>query len=53
VLPVGAGGAGGGVACRAVGKSGLESALSVGRVEVHLYLCVSSVSADSLRCHFG
>jgi hypothetical protein len=23
------------------------------RVEVHLYLCVSRVSADSLRCHFG
>jgi hypothetical protein len=20
---------------------------------VHLFLCVSSVSADSLRCHFG
>jgi hypothetical protein len=30
----------------------LESALCVGRVEVHLFLCISSVSADSLRCYF-
>jgi len=34
-------------------ESALESALCVGRVEVHLYLCVSGVSADSLRCHLG
>jgi len=31
----------------------LESALCVGRVEVHLFPCVSSMSADSLGCHFG
>jgi len=41
------------VACGAVVESALESALCVGRVEVHLFYCVSSVSADSLRCHFG
>ena len=41
------------VACRAAVDSALESAVCVGRVEVHLFLCVSSVSADSLRCHFG
>jgi hypothetical protein len=34
-------------------ESALESALCVGQGEVHLDLCVSSVSADSLRCHFG
>jgi hypothetical protein len=32
---------------------GLESALCVGRVEVHLLVCVSSVFADSLQCHLG
>ena len=41
------------VACRAVVESALESALCVGLVEVHLFRCVSSVSADSLRCQFG
>jgi len=34
-------------------ESALASALCVGRVEVHLFLSVSSVSADSLQCHFG
>jgi len=34
-------------------ESALESALCVSRVEVHLFDCVSSVSAGSLRCHFG
>jgi hypothetical protein len=41
------------VACRPERESALESTLCVGRGEVQLYLCVSSVSADSLRCHFG
>jgi len=41
------------VACLAEVESALESALCVGQVEVHLFLCVSSMSADSLRCHFG
>jgi hypothetical protein len=34
-------------------ESALESALCIGRVAVHLFLCLSSVSADSLQCHFG
>jgi hypothetical protein len=41
-------------------KSALESALETAEesavcvcwAEVHLYLCVSSVSLDFLRCHF-
>jgi len=41
------------VACCAVGESALESALCIGRVELHLFLCVSSESADCLWCHFG
>jgi len=36
---------------RAVVESALESALWVSRVKVHLFLCISSVSADSARCH--
>jgi len=36
-----------------VAESALQSTLCVGRVEVHLFLCVSSVSADCLRCPFG
>jgi len=43
----------GGVACRAVVESALGSTLCVGRVEVHLFRCISSVSVDYLRCHFG
>ena len=31
----------------------LESAVCVHRGEVQLFLCVPSVSVDSLRCHFG
>jgi hypothetical protein len=34
-------------------ESALESAIYVRRVEVHLILCVSSVSADSLRGYYG
>jgi hypothetical protein len=34
-------------------ESVLDSALCVRRGEVHLFLSVSIVSADSLRCHFG
>jgi hypothetical protein len=34
-------------------ESALDSAVCVGWAEVHLFLCVSSASADSLRCHFG
>jgi hypothetical protein len=34
-------------------ESPLESALCFGLGEVRQFLCVSSVSADSLRCHFG
>jgi hypothetical protein len=41
------------LACLAEGESALESATCVGRVEVHLFLSISSVSADSLRCRFG
>ena len=41
------------VACLAEVESALESAHCVGRVEVQLFLWVFSVSADSLRCHFG
>ena len=41
------------VACLAEVESALESALFIGRVEVHLFLCVSSVTANSLRWHFG
>ena len=41
------------VVCRAEVESALESALCVGQGEVHLFFCVSSMSADSLRCHFG
>jgi hypothetical protein len=41
------------VACRVKVESALEAALCVGRVEVHLFLCISSVSADALQCHFG
>ena len=39
--------------CPAEVESALESALNVRRVEVHLFHCVTSVSADGLRCHFG
>jgi len=35
------------VACRAEVESAVESALCVGQGEVHLFLCVSIVSADS------
>jgi hypothetical protein len=31
----------------------LELALCDRRVEVHPFLCVSSLSKDSLRCNFG
>jgi len=31
----------------------LVLALSVGLVEVHLLLCASSISAESLLCRFG
>jgi len=34
-------------------ESALGSAHCVSRVEVHLFLCISSESADSMRCHFG
>jgi len=40
------------VACRAKAESALDSPVCVGRVEVHLILCLSSVSADSFQCHF-
>jgi hypothetical protein len=41
------------VACCAGVVSALDSALFIGRGEVHLFLCLSTVSADSLWCHFG
>jgi len=41
------------VACLAELESALESALCVRRVEVLLFLSLSSVSADSLQCHLG
>jgi hypothetical protein len=40
------------VACQAEVELALESALCVGQEEVHLFLCVSTVSADSLQCNF-
>jgi hypothetical protein len=40
------------VAFQAEVKLALESALCVGPMQVHQFLCVSTVSADSLRCHF-
>ena len=42
LLPVGVGGV--------PGRGGI---VCVGRVEVHLFICVSSMSADCLQCHFG
>jgi len=33
--------------------STMELAGCVGQVEMHLFLCISRVSADSVRCHFG
>ena len=33
--------------------SAMESAVCIGWAEVHLYLCVSSASVDSLGCHVG
>jgi hypothetical protein len=41
------------VAYREKVELALESALCVRRVEVHLVHCISRVSADSSRCHFG
>jgi hypothetical protein len=41
------------VACLAEVESALESAICVGRVKVHLFLCVSSVCTDSLRGYYG
>jgi hypothetical protein len=41
------------VARQAEVVSTMESVACIGRVEVHLFLFISSVSADSLRCHFG
>ena len=41
------------VVCRAEVESALESALCVGRGEVHVFLCLSSMSADYLQCLFG
>jgi hypothetical protein len=34
-------------------ESAQDSAVWVGWAEVHLFLCVSSVSADHLQCYFG
>jgi len=41
------------VACRGDVELAMESALSVGPVEVHLILCVSGLSADSVLFHSG
>jgi len=41
------------VACLAEVVSAPESAVCIGRVKVHLFLCICSMSADSLWCHFG
>jgi len=38
---------------RAEETSALESAVCVGRMEMHMFLSIPSVSPDSLRCHFG
>jgi len=34
-------------------ESALESAVCICWLEVHLFLCVPSVSVDFLQCHFG
>jgi len=34
-------------------ESALESAVFVSWADVHLFLCVSGLSADDLQCHFG
>jgi len=39
--------------CQAEMVSVLVSAICVSRAEVHPFHCTSSVSTDSLRCHFG
>jgi hypothetical protein len=31
----------------------VELPVCVGWVEVHLFLCISSISPDALQCHFG
>jgi hypothetical protein len=41
------------VVCRAELGSALESKLCVAWGDVNLFLWVSTVSAESLRCHFG
>jgi hypothetical protein len=41
------------VVCRAEVALVLESAVSVGWVEVHLCLTVASMYVDTLQCHFG
>jgi hypothetical protein len=33
--------------------SALESAVFIGQVDVHLFLCIFSVAVDSLQCHLG
>jgi len=41
------------VAFRAEVALALVSSVCVARVEVQLFLCISSMSADALRGHFG
>jgi hypothetical protein len=41
------------VGFRAEKMSALELAVYVGWVEMHLFICISSVSVDFLRRHFG
>jgi len=42
-----------GWAFRAEVVSALESAACIGRVEVHLFIRITNVTADSLRCYVG
>jgi len=40
-------------AFRAQVLSALESAVYIGQLEMHLFRCVSTLSVDSVWCHFG
>jgi hypothetical protein len=41
------------VAFRAEMVFTLKSAVCIGQVEMHLFVCTSSMPADPLQCHFG
>jgi len=41
------------LACWAEEPTALESAVCIGQVEEHLFICITSMSADSVGCYFG